>query len=422
MSLLLTLAILAIDPQAARTDVSGGVAGEVRGGWAPVQLNEESEPAFVLVVSPNIDLRHANRRQGVVSLGYSPRMFLRLPNRLSITRPLFFHQTDLAYDRPISRAWQFRTQASADVGELDYTAASFAFDPGQTAVPEDVSVLSFLIVDGGFGFTGQVSPNTTLAIATSAGTRRPIGAEADEGVRPFPDRVYGNLSIGPRVQLTARDGISLTAVGSVNDFDPGALFGALDARAAWIHTLRRNLDLALDAGVFVTQVIARQDADIGDDGTAFPVGGVSLNGRLRSRSSYTLDGGVAAGFSGLFDAISGRLLYRARFNARMQATFPPRWSAGIDASFLTSPTPEPIEAMGAFPVPETLAQVQTPVRYLIDDTKNIEFGTIFGVRAPHLAAESFDSVRYEAWVYLAFRIGGGTARGGREVGGRRTAS
>jgi hypothetical protein len=421
MSLLLTLAILAIDPQAARTDVSGGVAGEVRGGWAPVQLNEESEPAFVLVVSPNIDLRHANRRQGVVSLGYSPRMFLRLPNRLSITRPLFFHQTDLAYDRPISRAWQFRTQASADVGELDYTAASFAFDPGQTAVP-NVSVLSFLIVDGGFGFTGQVSPTTSLAIAASAGTRRPIGSDADEGVRPFPDRVYANLSIGPRFQLTARDGISLAAVASVNDFDPGAVFGSGDIRFAWIHSLRRNLDLALDAGVFVTRVIARQDDNTDNEGATFPVGGISLNGRLRSRSSYTLDGGVATGFSGLFDAISGRLLYRARFNARMQATFPPRWSAGIDASFLTSPTPEPIRVAGGFPVPETLAQVQTPVRYLIDDTKNIEFGTIFGVRAPHLAAESFDSVRYEAWVYLAFRIGGGTARGGREVGGRRTAS
>jgi hypothetical protein len=421
MSLLLTLAVLAIDPTAARTDVSGGISGEVRGGWAPVQLNEPSSGAFVLVVSPNVDLRHANRRQGIVAFGYSPRLFLRMPNRLSITRPLFFHQFDVAYDRPISRAWQFRTQGSADVGELDYTAASLAFDPGQTALP-DVSVLSFLIVDGGFGFTGQVAPRTTLGIATSAGTRRPLTQDSDEGVRPFPDRVYANLSIGPRFQVTARDAISLAAIASINDFDPGAIFGAGDLRVAWLHTLRRNLEIVMDAGVFVTRVVARQDDNTDNDGATFPVGGIGLNGRLRARARYTLDGGGAVGFSGLFDSISGRLLYRVRANARLLATFPPRWSAGLDASFITSPTPEPIRVTGGFPVPETLAQVQAPIRYSFDDTKNIEFGAIFGVRAPHLAAQSFSSVRYEAWAYVAFRIGGGTARGGREVRSRRTAS
>jgi len=422
MSLLLTLAVLAIDPTAARTDVSGGIAGEVRGGWAPVTLNEASTGAFVLVLTPNVDLRHANRRQGAFSIGYSPRMFLRQPNRLSLNRPLFFHQIELEYDRPISRNWEFRTQVAGRIGELDYTAASLAFDPGQTAVPGDVSVLSFAIVDGGFGFTGQVAPRTTLGIGTSAGTRRPLGDEANVGVRPFPDRVYANFSIGPRFQVTERDGVSVNAVASMNDFDPGAVFGAVDLRVAWIHTLRRNLDLALDAGVFTTRVIARQDDVTDNNGATFPVGGIGLNGRLRARARYALDGGASVGFSGLFDAISGRLLYRARASTRLQASFPPRWSAAIDASFLTSPTPEPLRVAGGAPVPETLAQVQTPIRYLIDDTKNIEFGAIFGIRAPHLAAQSFDSVRYEAWAYLAFRIGGGTARGGREVRQRRTSS
>ncbi len=410
----LTFAVLLIDPTAAQTDVSGGVSGEVRGGWAPTQLNLPSTPAAVVVITPNVDLVHANRRQGAVSLGYAPRLFFRQPNRLSLRRPLLFHTVEFSYDRPMSRQWRFRTQAAGRFGELDYTSASVAFDPGQTSLPE-ASVLSFAIVDAGFGFTGLVAPRTSLGIGVSAGTRRPLDAGNVVGVRSLPDRVYANVSVGPRFEVTARDTVSMTAIGSLNDFDPGAIFVSVDGRVAWIHALRRNLNIALDGGAFVTRVAARQDDPGTSNGATVPVGGIGISGRLRARANYSVEGSSSVGFSGLFDALSGRLLYRVRANARMLASFPPRWSAGFDAGFTTAPTREPLRVIGGQPVPETLATIQTPIRYLIDDFKTIEFGGILGIRAPHLAAQSFDSVRYEAWVYLAFRIGAGTARGGREV-------
>lgn len=414
------VAVLLIEPTAARTDVSGGVAGEVRGGWAPVNLNEESTPAFIVVLTPNVDLEHRTRRRGGFTLGYSPRMFLRQPNRLGVDRPLVFHTTELVYDRPISQTWEFRTQGAARVGELDYTGAAVAFDPGQTSLPT-TSVLSLAVIDGGFGFTGFVTPRRSLTVAMNAGTRRPIGV--DEGtVLPFPDRVYGDLSVSPRFQVTRRDAIAATVITAVNDFDPGAIFLSGDARLAWIRRLRQELELTIDGGVFVTRVVARQDEMNGVEGTTFPVGGITLNGRLKARASYRLDGGASAGFFGLFDALSGRLLYRVRASTRLVATFPPSWTAGVEGEFVTAPTREPLDPSAANPLPETLATIQAPVRYTFDEYKNIEFGGVFTVRAPHLASQSFDATRYEAWVYLAFRISGGTARGRREVRERRTST
>lgn len=416
MSLLLTLAVLAIDPSAARTDVSAGVAGELRGGYAPVTLDEQSTAAVVLTLMPNVDLRHRHRRHGELSLGYSPRLFMRQPNRLSLNRPLFLHQIDFTYSRRLTRLWQLRTSIVGRIGEVDYTAVNLAFGPTQTAVPTNVSVLSFANVDGAVAFIGRVAPRTTLNIGMSAGTRRAIGTQTTtNGVAPFSDRVYGEVSVGPTFQITARDSVGVAGTVAVNDFDPGAVFGAVDARARWDRQLQRDLVLSVDGGVFVTQVVARQDDVNEGSGATFPVGGVALNGRLRSRARYTLDGGAAVGFSGFFDAISGRLLYRGRLSTGFVATFPPRWSAGIDASFVTSPTREPLDAMGGFPFPETLGSIQVPVRYFFDDNKNIEFGASFGVRGPHLAVRAPGSVRYEAWAYVAFRIGGGTSRGGREV-------
>lgn len=408
----LTLAaLLVIDPSASRTDVSGGVSTEVRGGWAPVDPVSPSTAAFVVVLIPNVDLQHTHRRRGTVGLGYAPRMFLRQPNQLSVRRPLLFHDIDLSYARRLNRAWQFGTTARAGIGEIDYTSAALAFDVGQTQLPNN-SVLSLLTVDGSVGFTGTLSPHAGLGIATGAGTRRslPNGDEPPSAVT----RNYADVTVGPSLELGARDDLSVRVVTSVIDFVPGALFVSVDARLAWSHALRRRLRLGVDAGMFVGRVALRQDDTTGADDAAFPVGSLSLTGTMIARSRYSLGGAVTASAFGVFDAGSGRLLYRSLLGTDLVLALPPRWSAGITASFVTAITPEPADSRDVVSVAETIALARTPIAYRIDDTKSVEFGTILGVRAPHLAAQDFSSTQYEAWLYVAFRIGGTTARAGRQ--------
>ncbi len=407
----LTLALLMIDPSAARTDVSGGASTEVRGGWAPTTPTSESTPAFTLLVTPNIDLQHRHRRRGTVRLGYAPRMFLRLPNLLSVQRPLILHQIELDYARPLTRAWQFATNVQGRIGELDYTAAGTAFDPGQTNIP-NVSVLSLAIVDGAVGFVGALNPQTSLTLGAGGGTRRQLSDAGDQGILA---QSYGNFTVGPAFSLSARDDLQAGATVSLIDFDPGALFVAVDARLAWVHSIRSSLRLSLDAGVFITRVAARQDDPTGIDGATFPVGGIGLDGTMIARSNYSIGGGIAGSVFGVFDAASGRLLYRTMLNTGITAFFPPRWSAGIEASFVTAISREPLDDSAGFVEPETLVNLRTPITYTIDRTKALEFGVLAGARAPHLAADSFDTTRYEAWLYVAFRIAGSTARGGREV-------
>lgn len=416
----LILAVLLIDPSAARTDVGGGVSTEVRGGWAPITPTSSSSPAFALVVTPNVDLRRRQRRhRGVLSLTYSPRMFLRLPNQLSLQRPLFFHNGELAYARAISRTWQLSTSAAGRYGELDYSATGLAFSTGQTRVP-NATVLSVAIFDGAVGFRGALTRLTSLDIRMAGGTQRPI--LGDDGVRTTPSRNYGSLTLAPSHQLGPRDGVQLTVVTSTTDFDPGAVFLSVDSRAGWAHQLRRNLRLNMDAGVFVSRVVARQDDPTDSAGATFPVGSIGLDGRLRARTQYTLDGAIAAGMFGIFDAASGRLLYRSSLTASTLLALPPRWAVGINATFVTAATREPIDTRDALNIPETLANLTTPIIYAIDDTKQVEFGTRVSIRAPHLASESFSTTRYEAWGYVAFRISGGTARGRREITSRRAGS
>jgi hypothetical protein len=67
------------------------------------------------------------------------------------------------------------------------------------------------------------------------------------------------------------------------------------------------------------------------------------------------------------------------------------------------------------PQTETIILNQIPIRYRINDEMTIEFGAITNFRMPHLGLGTTRGTQVEAWGYVAFRVAGGTARGGREV-------
>ncbi|MBK8238043.1 MAG: hypothetical protein IPK74_21150 [Deltaproteobacteria bacterium] len=411
----LLASVLAIDPQASRVDLSGGVVAEVRGGYAPVAPNQPSQFSFLTLVTPNVDLRYRHRRGGTLTFGYAPRMLLRLPNILSLKRPLFLHQLQLSHAVALDRRWNMTTSAAASVGELDYTALGIAFNGQQTAAPQ-ADVIQFAIGDLGLNFTGRLDARRSLAIVPSAGLRVPFNQSPAPGQTSFPAQYAGNLGLAYSEAVAPLDDVYVQSYQGVVDFRPGGLFVNSDTRVGWTRQVRRRLETRLDGGVFNAQVLAQQDAPNRLRGRVLPVGSFRLGGRLRARARYTMDGAFATGLSGFFDVLGGNVSPRATGSVQLTVAMPPRWTFGVVSAIYTAATLRPLPtASNGVPQTESSFLNQVPIGYRIDDTKSVEFGFIANIRTPHLASSSFTGTQLEAWLYVAFRIAGGTARGGREV-------
>src|SRR5688572_26900151 len=121
--------VLAIDPRARHADVSGGIAAEMRLGTAPTAAGQPTRAAFVFIATPEVGLRVRDRRRNAFTLGYAPRLLIRQPNYLGVNRPLVLHQLRALYLSQMTRKWSFGLGATANVGEVDYTANILVFAP-----------------------------------------------------------------------------------------------------------------------------------------------------------------------------------------------------------------------------------------------------------------------------------------------------
>ncbi len=431
----LMFATLLVDPRAGRGEVSGGVVVELRGGIAPRQAGLDEVPSFLMVVVPNVDFRFRHRRGGVLTFGYSPRMLVRQPNQLLLRRPLFLHQGTLSYAVALNRRWDMFAGTNASVGDIDYTAQNLVLPNQQTQVA-NTAVLQFAIGDAGMNFVGRVAPRHTIGISPSVGYRRALNRSsqpidsADDTVLPatLPDQTGGNIGLSYAYRATRRDQLGFLTYNGIVAFNPGGSFVTDDVRVAWTRQVDTRVTSEIDAGVYSAQVIEEDpNPAINSRGRVIPVGSARIGGRLRSRSAYTLDGTIGASSIGFFDAVRGRLSPRAGGSITLTATMPPRWSAGLITSYFTSVDPplplvpdlndrDPPARM--IPQTESALLNQIPIRYRINDDMSIEFGVIANFRMPHIALATVAGTQIEAWGYFAFRIAGGTARGGREVASR----
>ena len=122
---------------------------------------------------------------------------------------------------------------------------------------------------------------------------------------------------------------------------------------------------------------------------------------------------------GFFDRINEQVEPRARLTGAITVTLPPRWIARAAGSAFTAVTREPrLDTTGDVEVPQSQVQFSTPITYLINSRQEFEFGTILSVRGSHVRSQNFEFSQLETWLYVAYRIGGGTARGGNEATGR----
>lgn len=417
MNLWLAL-LLAIDPRASKVDVSGGAAIEARVGSAPVTPGEPSVLSFLSILTPNADLRVTSRRGGIWLLGYSPRVQLRLPNRISLKRPLLLHQLYTGYDVDLTRRWALGVNLGGSVGELDYTGVTtFLGDNAQTPA---VDVTQFAIASADVRFAVRMAPRHSIGFGPRGNYRAPIssndGANGQAGA--VPPQLTAEFPIIYTFDAAPRDGLDVTATPGVVDYDSEVTFFSTDGRLGWTRQMRPQLSGRLDAGVFGASVVRG-----GNTSKVFPVGAGTLNGRLYSRSSHWVDGQLGVGVLGFFDRVTSRVDPRAQLTASITTVIPPRWSAGVTVAGFTAITSEPrVVGMSMTELPETLLRAQTPINYTINRFSSFEFGTVFSVRASHIASDNFAFSQFETWFYVAYRIAAGTARGRGEVGSRSNSS
>lgn len=422
---LFLIAVLAIDPRAHRVDVSGGVSAEVRGGLAPRSPTDTAEPTFLTILTPNVDLQVRQRRAGTFNLGLSPRVQFRAPNRLSVERPIFLAQMYATYGVDLTRTWTMDVDLGASVGELDYTGVVFGLGSGQ-ANTFDIDVAQLAFGAAQVDFEGRLTPVHSIIISPRFEVRTPIGRtaeEADAGNTQLPTQLTGMLSVGHRYQASTVDAIETTVQPGLVDYNNEVTFFSADGRVGWERQLRPELRSHLDLGVFGARTLRSSDttaAQDEDDVKVFPVGSFRFTGRLYGASTHSLEGNVGGGAVGFFDRISERVEPRGNLSAGLTTIIPPRWTVGVSASAFTALTqsPRPIPPNTTFRVPETVIAGTTPVTYTIDNNTQVEFGTVVSMRASHFADPAFEFSQFEGWLYIAFRVAGGTARGGDEVGER----
>lgn len=427
MSGLLLWALLLVDPRSAQVDVSGGVAAEMRIGRAPVTPAAEPVLSFLAIVTPDVAMEVDSRRGGTFTLGYSPRIQYRVPNRIELQRPLFLHSITSTYDATLSRRGLADIDLGTSVGEIDYTGINIAL--GDNTATPNIAVINFVFGSGSADFTWIAAPRHRLTFGPSFDIRAPL--EGSRGVAntmvfdSIPVQTQADFGIEYAVDATRLDEVFVTTAPGIVDYDFDTTFFAADSRLGWERRLTENLSTRLTGGVFGAQLIRGTLDDLDGNGAPegrraalFPVGSANITGRMHSRASHWVDGNVGFEVVGFFDRITSRVDPRGQLTAGITTTIPPRWAVAVQGSAYSALTPRPRPLIGMIEIPETVIRAQTPVTYTINDNSAFEFGTVFSVRGSHLAASEFAFTQTEMWLYVAFRIGGGTARGGEEVAGR----
>jgi hypothetical protein len=200
------------------------------------------------------------------------------------------------------------------------------------------------------------------------------------------------------------------------DYDGEVTYFAFEHLMLWERQIASALQSSLDFGYFVAQ---RVRGDRRGELKVFPVGQAIMTGRLRARATHSVEGRLAAGVTGYFDRIRDVVQPRGQAQAELMTYIPAHWAAGFNFGFFTPISRDPVVlADGTLADDETVLRLQTPVTYTINDRTAFEFGTVFSIRGSHLTTDDFRVGRFEAWAYVAVRVGGGTARGGEEVGDR----
>ncbi len=430
MSPLSLLAALwfAADPAASRVDVSGGAAIELRGGLAPRSPQESAVPSVLVILTPDVDAEVESRRGSLLNLGYTPRVQYRYPNRIDVNRPLLLHQGYATVRQQVDPRWVVGVLLGGSVGEVDYNNAPELVGDGADApnvARPSAAVLDIAAASAALTADGRLTRRHTLGLQFGVVYRTPLGVPevTDPGTQltaaGVPEQLNVNVGVSLDTRVTPVDTVGLEVAPGYFDYNAGdTQFFTTQAVAQWRRDIRPSLQSTLGAGVMGSAVFG----DTQTDGPpVLPVALASVSGGLVRAASHSVDASLSAGLAPYFDRVQVDLSPRASLNGSVQLSLPPRWTVRGLVGAVTNATRDPRDPRQngngtAQPITESQFRIATPVTYQISDAQQFEFGLMMTARAPHLASDDFTLAQSEAWLYVAYRIGAGTARGGQEVG------
>jgi hypothetical protein len=438
-ALALTAALFLADPAASRVDVSGGVSVELRGGRAPVDPASNPEWGVLTILTPDVDMEVATRRGTLLNFGYTPRVQYRSANRLDINRPILLHQAYATLAQQLDPRWVLGVNLGGSVGEADYNSAPVVLGADQAELP-DAQVLQIAAVSAGLRLDGRLTRRHTLGFLLNTVYRTPLDADdtsivvdpdmdtdtdpdmdtdADTGNAGGGGGVPEQLSVEAGVALNTRvtpvDAVEVSVRPGFFDYNRGATqYVTVQGLAEWDRQIRPSLSTSVGAGVF-------SFAGVGETQTESipvqPVALASVTGGLVRRASHNVEATIGAGLAPYFNRARISLDSRATLSANVTVNIPPRWTVRVLGAALTNATAEPLPDTGnGNQATETQMRLALPVTYQINDQQQFEFGFLGTVRAPHVQSNQFEFNQLETWLYVAYRIGAGTARGGQEVG------
>ena len=432
-ALALTAALFLADPAASRVDVSGGVSVELRGGRAPVDPASNPEWGILTILTPDVDMEVATRRGTLLNFGYTPRVQYRSANRLDINRPILLHQAYATLAQQLDPRWVLGVNLGGSVGEADYNSAPVVLGADQAELP-DAQVLQIAAVSAGARLDGRLTRRHTLGFLLNTVYRTPLdtaettiivdddtmdtdtdannAAGAGGGV---PEQLNVEAGVALNTRVTPVDGVEVSVRPGFFDYNQGGTqYATVQGLAEWDRQIRPSLSTSVGGGVFYF-------AGVGDtQSESIPVQPVlltSVTGGLVRRASHNVDATLGAGVAPYFNRARISLDSRATLSGNIAINIPPRWTVRVLGAALTNATAEPLPDTGnGNPATETQMRLALPVTYQIDDRQQFEFGFLGTVRGSHIQADNFEFNQLETWLYVAYRIGAGTARGGQEVG------
>jgi len=432
--------VLLIDPWAKNVEFSGGVALEVRGGFAPLQPggSSPSEPTIRISLAPTGVLVYRDRvRIRELRLEYSPQALYRWSERYAevsqLNRPLVFHQMSASYGASLSPRVSWYGGLGGNIGEMDYSLQSAQLGntsapDGSTpetgdggtpqdpvAQPSDVPVLRTGGLSGSVGLTGRVTPLHSFSISPSFTVQRlltEIPSDPMSGGTGFTlNQTSAALSISHQGVISRIDSITTTATGGYADFSTNGSQAFTSGAVAWSRRLRPRLDSRLTGGVFFTrQVIVPLDGN-GEERAALgipllPTVNYSLTGRVYQRAKLQISTNVNAGTQAYFDAVQGSVLPLAGGGFSVNFLLPPDLTIGLTGSYYTPPTAPNVTDANSPAAGRSALSLSTPVTYQIRRNLSMAAGTIFTGRGPHISlidASGPFPIR-EYWVYVSFRV------------------
>lgn len=421
--------VLLIDPSAKSVEWSGGVAVELRGGYAPPVANLQSEPALRITVAPTAVMLYRDRpRNRELWVEYTPSAYYRLSEQTlansQLRRPLVFNQLRARYLGDFNRRVSWSSVVGGSIGELDYSlqAAQLGTNPtvgadGSTDNPVDGGsqgqlgdqlVIRTGDLSGAFGITVRPHPLHSVTVQPSVTVRQLLGSQPS-GAGFNYDQKSGDLSLTYGYVASAVDRLAATVTGGYADFGPQGSQAYTAASVLWSRRLRPRLDSQLAAGGFFTQQVRLPDSAASSSGDGLPVlptVDYYLSGSLLQRSALRIQANINAGNRAYFDAVEGGVRPLAGGGVGLDFIHPPDVTVGLAASYYTPSLPPTQNEIDNPSNGRTALSVRVPVTYQLTRNHSLEIGTIFTGRGAHLAlideaGEAFSQTEF--WVYVSFR-------------------